>query len=79
MASSFRFYLGNTLKRHYQGLLLKGLLILGIFPVPGIKTNVFMNTYNAFIIYITFLLCYLHGIIRQSELFNVDQPVKRNN
>ena len=58
---------------------MKGLLILGIFPVPGIKTKVFMNTYNAFIIYITFLFCYLHRTIRQSELFNVDQLVKLNN
>ena len=58
---------------------MKGLLILGIFPVPGIKTKVFMNTYNAFIIYITLLFRYLHRIIRQSELFNVEQLVKLNN
>ena len=47
--------------------------------MPGIKTKVFMNTYNAFIISITFLFCYLHRTIRQSELFNVDQLVKLNN
>ena len=58
---------------------MQGFLILGIFPVPGIKTKVFMNTYNAFIIYITFLFCYLHRIIRQSDLFNVEQLVKLNN
>ena len=57
---------------------MKGLLIVGIFPVPGIKAKFFKNSYNAFIVDTTFLF-YLYRIIRQSELFNVDQLVKLNN
>ena len=76
MVFSFRFYLDNTLKRRYKGFAFERITWIRYFSVQGIK--VFTDTYNAFIIYITFLFCYLHRIIRQSELFNVDQLVKLN-
>lgn len=45
-------YFGTSLRAIY---FLKGVFKLGIFPVPGIETKVFMNAYNSLIIYTAFL------------------------